>query len=119
MSLEDILFDPYFSQTREKLKHIYDDFWESVEEGKHKAILNSAREFGEDAPWKEISKQIKETDIDFIREFKQFIQWDEVNTDIIYDSNIKKEFGREIDKERKFKTELQLKTLEMMIHDLH
>lgn len=87
------LDDSYVSEDGEV---IVNPFWERYEEEKRKALLHCAREFGEDAPWKEISKQLKEEDIDFIREFRQFIQWNQLNTD--KETSFYKEFREEIEK---------------------
>lgn len=101
-------------------------FWERYEEEKRKALLHCAREFGEDAPWKEISKQIKEEDIDFIREFRQFIHWNQLNTDKKFESSFYKEFREEIEKaynemETEFRDELILnsKLLDSLVSEVY
>lgn len=115
--LLDMLQDTWLgSPIPHTLKHKYDGFWERVEEEKRKAMLTSAREFEEDTPWKEICKQLKGEDIDFIREFKNHISWDEVDKDVLWDPKIRKEFGREIDEEREWKMKVEMKTMEMMLH---
>ena len=85
--------DSYVSEDEEVTVN---PFWERYEEEKRKALLHCAREFGENAPWKEISKQLKEEDIDFIREFRQFIQWNQLKTD--KETSFYKEFREEIEK---------------------
>lgn len=85
--------DSYVSEDEEVTVN---PFWERYEEEKRKALLHCAREFGGDAPWKEISKQLKEEDIDFIREFRQFIQWNQLKTD--KETSFYKEFREEIEK---------------------
>ena len=93
------LDDSYVSEDGEIFVNPFQErFWERYEEEKRKALLHCAREFGEDAPWEEISKQLKEEDIDFIREFRQFIHWDELNTDKNYETSFYKEFKEEIEK---------------------
>ena len=95
--------------------HRYDDFWEKVNEEKRKVLLNCAREFGEDAPWGEISQQLKKTDIDFIREFKDKINWEELGHEIKYDSEIYKEFKKEIDQSFNEKVEFTSEMIDMIL----
>lgn len=109
------LIDSFMSPTYEKLKHRHDDFWERVEEGKRKTILNCAREFREDAPWGEITKQLTVKDIDFIREFKDKINWEELGHEIKYNSKIYKEFKKDIENEFEARIKFNTDLLDAML----
>lgn len=109
--IKDIWFDNFLSPTYEKLKHRHDDFWKRVNEEKRKAILKCAREFGEDAPWRDISQQLTEEDIDFIREFRKFIYWDEIDRNVKYETSFYNEFKKEIETALQEKLEIDAASL--------
>lgn len=58
---------------------------------------SEAKRWGQFAPWDIISRQLKRTDIDFMREYADYIRWDLVSDDILNDEEISKEFELEIE----------------------
>ena len=96
-----------------------DDFQRKWEEECRELLLKLAREWGPDAAWDKISEQLKPKDLDFIREFHQYINWEYVKENTKINPKIQKEFGEEIDKSWKENIDERLKMLEAMIRDIY
>lgn len=73
-----------------------EEFFKRYEDEKVDLLLKLAREWEHDTDWDHINKKLRPKDIDFIREFKQHIDWNKVSENVRSDPNIRKEYGEEI-----------------------
>lgn len=55
-----------------------------------------AREWGSFAGWDVISRYLDEKDLEFIREFRDYIHWDLISDDLRSNPNIQLEFKKEL-----------------------
>lgn len=81
--------------------------WEREEQRKEKYLAEyeagykedrdeQARKWGEFAAWDVFSRYLTEDDIDFIREYRQYIRWDLVPEELFKNKEIAEEFFQDI-----------------------
>ena len=81
--------------------------WEREEQRKEKYLAEyeagykedrdeQARKWGEFAAWDVFSRYLTEDDIDFIREYRQYIRWDLVPEELFKNKEIAEEFSKDI-----------------------
>lgn len=81
---------------KEKEEQRQDKYLAEYEAGYKEDRDKQAREWGEFAAWDVFSRILTLDDIDFIREFRQYIRWDLIPPELLSDEEFVIEFNNEI-----------------------
>ena len=79
-------------------------------------LLKKVREWGaDDSDWEYVSKRLRPKDIDFIREYKDYIHWDSLSKDVKFNYKIHQEFEYEIERTLQEKIEFNSQLIELIM----